>query len=155
MKTTLERKKILIKQSPIHGYGVFADEDFEPNETIEECHMLLAHQADPALANYYFEQEATRTFFVPLGAGALYNHADKPNAKYQFDMENRVMEIYAGGSIKAGDEIFISYGKDWFSSRKMTVKPVSLSYMFRKHLPFVVRLMVIAAAILMVRLLQQ
>ena len=52
MKTTLIRNKLLIKQSPIHGYGVFAEHDIQADETIEECYMLRTHTEDPVF-NYY------------------------------------------------------------------------------------------------------
>jgi len=39
--------KIEVKESGIHGLGVFAIEDIEANEIIEECHLLTVREKIP------------------------------------------------------------------------------------------------------------
>jgi SET domain-containing protein len=151
MKTTLTRCKLELKQSPIHGYGVFADQDIAVGETIEECYMLASHRQDPAFNNYYFA--SANTAYLPLGFGSIYNHADQPNAEFLLDRENRIMHVFARQPIKAGDEIFISYGKDWFGFRKMKSKPVSWSFRLLS-LSYVYRFMAILGILFLFRFFQ-
>ena len=52
-------KKIEVRKSPIHGYGVFATEDILPREILEECHFILfpliaKTTPDAPLTNYGF-----------------------------------------------------------------------------------------------------
>ena len=41
MKDVLyKNSKIEVRRSPIHGYGVFANDDINAGETLEECYYL-------------------------------------------------------------------------------------------------------------------
>jgi SET domain-containing protein len=57
-----------------------------------------------------------------LGYGMLYNHQDKPNTKWVFNFKNLLGDVVAVKPIKAGEEIFVSYGPNYFKNRnKVTV----------------------------------
>jgi SET domain-containing protein len=133
MKPFLVQKSLKIKKSSIHGYGVFAGENIQEGEIIEECYALLTQQRDTALKDYYF-RGGNQGNAVLLGYGWIYNHANKPSASYIFDEENKVMTFKAVKSIAAGEEIFISYGTNWFSSRNAEVKHASLWYKTKRIL---------------------
>ena len=45
----------------------------------------------------------------------MYNHQDEPNMKYYY--QNGKMIYQAIKPIKAGDELFISYGTNWWIAR--------------------------------------
>jgi len=121
VKPELFRGNIVVKASPIHGYGVFAMQDFHQDDLIEECYSLLINDKKAAapveLENYLFDADAFSS--LALGNGCIYNHMDKPNATYEFDTESALMTIRASKYIRKGEEIFISYGQDWFGLRKM------------------------------------
>jgi hypothetical protein len=156
MKSTLTFSQLQVKQSPIHGYGVFALQAFLPNQTIEECHLLAAHRLDPAFNDYCLEHNGQ--VYLPLGFGALYNHAETPNADFEFDQENRVMQVFARSPIAFGEEIFLSYGEGWFSSRKMQAKPVSLAFKYRKFVAswsYLWRFLAVFGALLLFRFFEQ
>lgn len=119
MKSKLMRRNIFLKKSPIHGYGVFADEDIEPNEVIEECCVLSHQLADKEFENFYFIEQNKAGHMLALGFGSLYNHSSCPNADYEFDPSNALLVIVSKKWIKKNEEIYISYGKDWFNERKM------------------------------------
>ncbi len=115
---------MIVKKSPIHGYGVFAGKDFTQDEIIEECYTILSEGKDKTLFDYYFganDKCATLT-----GFGFIYNHADLPNASYYYDELTQTVVFKARHDIKKEDEIFISYGKNWFAMRNMTVKKMPL-----------------------------
>lgn len=123
MSRTLVQNNIVVKPSNIHGFGVFAKKNIVTGQIIEECYTLLTQVEDDALINYFFE--ANEFSAIPLGFGCIYNHSDKPNASYGFDAERQLMIYKAKRYIRAGEEIFISYGKTWFDGRPFSKKKVS------------------------------
>lgn len=120
----LIQRKLIIKPSSIHGMGVFAGERLRPGQVIEECHVLVLKEPPFAFRDYTFKFHETQRV-LPLGAGAIYNHADQPNAKVVIDPERLLMTVKALCLILPGEEIFISYGKSWFSSRDIAVRKSS------------------------------
>lgn len=136
----LKRKQISVGKSNVQGFGVFADQDIEPGELIEECYIIcLGKKLEGNILNYVFCPTLSRSNpndthedkdkVIPLGFGAIYNHADEPNAQYRFDDKEPIMYLTAKSPIKRGDEIFISYGSAWFEYRK--IKPNQNRLWFR------------------------
>lgn len=115
-------KKLTVKKSLIHGYGVFAGEKIEKGEIIEECYAILTAGQDIALNNYYFGAQDKSA--VLTGLGFIYNHSEQPNATYFFDELNTVMVFQAKNAIEAGKEIVISYGENWFDCRAASIKEI-------------------------------
>ncbi len=134
---TLIIPDLIVKPSLIHGYGVFANKDFEENETIEECYSILGTGEDAGLNNYYFRSKNTRRFFIPTGFGLLYNHADIPNATYYFDELHSLLIFKSLRPIRKNEEIKIFYSKTWFSDREMIVKKIPY---WRKLLRFSIKM---------------
>lgn len=121
MKKQLFQNKLIVKRSPTHGYGVFALKAIKKGELIEECYMIITPGGDDILEDYYFE--VTKTKFAMLtGYGCIYNHNDDPNADYILNKKNRVMTFKALKNIPKGNEIFVSYGEDWFRDRSLNSK---------------------------------
>ena len=111
--------KLIVKPSKLHGMGVFAGEDIEPDTMVEKS-LLLEMSADlHVFGNYTFDTENGRA--LVLGNGSIYNHSDHPNVEFELDKTNGVMIFHATRFIKRGEEMFISYGKNWFSERRLTV----------------------------------
>ncbi len=115
MKKELFQNKLTVKQSSVHGYGVFAGKAIKKGELIEECYMLISKGGDKVLEDYYFDAKGKYAMF--LGYGCIYNHSDDPNADYKLNIKQRVVTIKATRNIKKGEEIFVTYGEEWFSSR--------------------------------------
>src|SRR5579872_5611360 len=120
MKTKLFQNKIVVKKSTTHGYGVFADKNLKKGEKIEECYVIISRGGDKALEDYYFDARGRYALFT--GYGIIYNHSDEPNADYVINSKKRVATIKAAKSIRKGEEIFVSYGEEWFSSRGIKPK---------------------------------
>ncbi len=115
MKTKLFLNKIYVKKSPKQGYGVFAGKKLRKGELIEECYFILSRGSTKAFENFYFDAKGKNALF--LGYGSIYNHSDDANADYVISMKKRVATIRADRTIQKGEEIFVSYGDDWFKSR--------------------------------------
>jgi SET domain-containing protein len=115
MKNILFQNKLIVKKSKLHGYGVFAGKTIKKGEKIEECYMLVTKRDDIALENFYFDARGRNALL--LGFGCIYNHSNDPNADYVLKIKQRVAIIKATKLIPKGNEIFIDYGEEWFSSR--------------------------------------
>ena len=152
MKPQLVCAKILVKKSPIHHYGVFAEQMIEKGEIIEECYTLFSSAGiELELEDFYFNADDLSA--LPLGCGCIYNHSKQPNANYLIDSERSLMVFTANQQIKKGEEIFITYGDDWFGSRRMEPSPVpaSSSLKLRKisrFAQFLMRFATVLAALL-------
>jgi SET domain-containing protein len=120
MKKQLFVNKIIVKKSSTHGYGVFAAKAFKKGEIIEECYIIISRGGDRKLEDYYFDVNGKYGLFT--GFGIIYNHSDNPNADYHINAKRKLTTFKANRAIKKGEEIFISYGEEWFSSRNMKEK---------------------------------
>ena len=120
MKRQLFQNKLLVKKSSLHGYGVFAEKTLKKGEIIEECYMIITRGGDKGLEDFYFDAKGKYAIFT--GFGIIYNHSDDPNADYHINTKKRLVTIKAARTIRKGEEICLSYGEDWFSSRGLKVK---------------------------------
>lgn len=157
MHSSLICRALRIQKSAIHGYGVFAGEDIPLEAIIEESRVLITPTFDPHFQHYYFSAP-DKKFALVLGNGSLYNHSSEPNAKYEYDEEAGVFRFTAVRLIKQDEEIYIGYGKNWFSARNISMKTPGLRYRFKKWLPtvaFLVRFLLVAGIILLVGFLRE
>jgi hypothetical protein len=53
-----------------------------------------------------------------LGYGMIYNHQDTPNTLWKFRYKDLVADVIASKKIKNGEEIFVSYGSDYFRGKE-------------------------------------
>ena len=120
----LFQNQIAVKKSPTHGFGVFAEKTIRKGEKIEECYFILSKGGDKVLEDFYFEAKGKFKYALLTGFGIIYNHADDPNADYNFNFKKRIATIHAERTIHKGEEIFVTYGDDWFSSRDLKPKKV-------------------------------
>ena len=82
--------KIIIKESPIHGLGVFARQDIVAGETLERCAYIVIDDDDlqetNRLNDYLFTSpDDPNDYLVVMGCGMLYNHGVPANAKWEVD----------------------------------------------------------------------
>ncbi|RDI42083.1 SET domain-containing protein-lysine N-methyltransferase [Aquicella lusitana] len=119
-KKLIQNKSLIVKKSPTHGYGVFAGKKIKKNEIIEECYTIISKGGDKVLEDYYFDARGKSA--IPTGFGIIYNHADEPNTGWSINVKTRIMTIKAIRTIQPGEEIFVSYGDEWFSSRGIKAK---------------------------------
>jgi uncharacterized protein len=139
---------IVVRKSSIHGYGVFAEKAIKKNEVIEECHIFFTEGNEKGLTNYYYAIDNQNALLS--GQGLLYNHSYQPNVDYFFDLERKLAVFKANISIKAGEELLISYGENWFSSRNLRVKKISRWKMwFYPKYSFFMRAGIVCAVVLL------
>lgn len=106
---------IEVKKTKTMGRGVFATQDITANATIHQADFIKVPEEEvnktPTFAKYVF-QYSKKYSVLCLGVGSLFNHSNEPNAEVCFSKigDREVMEFYAIKDIKAGEQIFISYG---------------------------------------------
>lgn len=125
---------VVCKPSEIHGRGVFALRDFKMGDIIEICPCLEIEEdtyntfddfcmSFPTWDDY--GEESGCMYVLPLGYGMLYNHSETDfHAEWGFSFCARVVQLTAIRPIAEGEEIFIYYGEDYFSTRNMTDKTI-------------------------------
>lgn len=108
-------QKIEIKNSQVHGRGVFAKDCISADELLECCHFLKLDltwdQLDTPLQEYAFAYPTGGPgLCVVFGWGSIYNHSNNNNAFWEIDKENKFFIFKSIKHINAGEEIFINYG---------------------------------------------
>lgn len=113
--------KVVVKDSPIHGRGVFATENIKAGEVIEECHHVLLSESFPFVNQNLKEYVFAWPKFLPthstvvLGFGSIYNHSNTPNADWETDIERNLFVFNSRKDIAAGEEICTSYGEEYLN----------------------------------------
>ena len=125
------KRKIRLDYSPIHGKGVFATEAIESGEIIERWPLnvmgfRMNYHKDPVIWSYMFTnscpcEECKRHgghFLMVMGYGQMYNHQEDNSASISFDLKNEIADIKSLRRIEKDEEIFVSYGPNYFKNRE-------------------------------------
>ena len=117
-----------IAKSPDRGRGVFALCDFQPGDLIEECPGILVEgMPSGILGDYLFGTGYDGYSVNAMGWCSVYNHSDTPTAEWETtgdvdDPTSWTVTVRATSPILRGDEIFISYGPNYWSTRPHIVQ---------------------------------
>lgn len=99
------------------GLGVFATQDYQAGDIIENCHIIILSELDKNiidktyLYNYYYDWDNNRAV-IALGNGSLYNHSYTPNAKYIKLFDKNLISFVAIKDIDTDEEIRTNYNGD-------------------------------------------
>jgi SET domain-containing protein len=100
-----------IKDSPIHGQGLFAKEDIPVDTELGEAHAFLMQDWDG-------EGEWGRKEWMRTPLGAFINHSNTPNALVEVRTPveyPNTTTLITTTNILAGEEITVSYDEGTFS----------------------------------------
>ena len=119
---TLIKSKIIqalgieVKQSSIHGLGVFARHNIRKGKIIEKSPVILLDKTErevlkfTSLFRYYFLLNNNETpAALGLGLSSLYNHSYNANAFYDINAKKAIIIFKSVTDINAGEEITINY----------------------------------------------
>lgn len=127
-------RKLYLKELKGKGRAVFCNKDIAAGEIIDSCPVIVIpaeHKSTiekTKLVDYcfYFDKKEN-TLSLVMGLGSMYNYARYPNAAYELDRENKMMNYTALEHIPAHTEITINYGGEhgfdyskWFLDRGIT-----------------------------------
>lgn len=109
---------IEVRESEIHGKGVFAKENIKGGCVVEECHYLIMDKE--ALDEYIYSHRQRGGYMnlLALGNGSLYNHSDNNNITWSVDESRRVIVFKSIHDIEKDEELFIHYGKHWWKIKR-------------------------------------
>lgn len=117
-------ERLFVKPSNIKdaGYGVFTKSNIEKGEIIERCHGLTIKPDDRRgiITSYDFTLNSGDTFLC-FGYGSLYNHSNTPNVQHEMDSTQATMQYRTTRPISAGEELYVSYGENWFKNRGIDI----------------------------------
>lgn len=108
--------RIELRKSSIHGWGVFAKDDINSNEVLEEIPFLILpiNKGDMSslFIDYRFNFPSSNWKYqvIPMGFACFYNHSDTPNAGWYTDEVNEIFIFKTNNFIKKDEEIFTYYG---------------------------------------------
>lgn len=125
-------KKIEVRKSSLHGYGVFAKEKIKKDEIIEECFYLVQPTAHPYNADYLYKWPQTGEFkynVLALGFGSIYNSSKTLNergAEWITDEKNNIFIYRAVRAIEKDEEILIYYGAKWWEHHNQKYLPENI-----------------------------
>ena len=138
MITLMSPTKVEVRESPIHGMGVFAIEEIKKDEVIEECHLIdiptLPIEYNKIVAEFMhrfsFKYPADKklklvTEVLPLGNGCIYNHSDNNNATWRDHPKYKAFQFVAIRDINIGEEICTFYGNDIYWDFQKRFKEVN------------------------------
>lgn len=107
--STAPRAAVLVKPSPIHGLGLFANQTFFPDDLIgiyEGPRVFSDDDNGPYVL--WMEEDDGRLYGIDGRNPMRYvNHSTQPNASFYGE------ELYALRRIEPGEEITHDYGDDW------------------------------------------
>jgi SET domain-containing protein len=114
---------IRVGESIIHKRGIFATRDIKTGEIVEKVPLLKFSLKDinkpSKLFDYLLQDPESENAMFMLGYGSLYNDSsNKINARWEnYNKDNDYLDIVAIKDIAKGDEIYVSYGENYWKSR--------------------------------------
>jgi hypothetical protein len=115
-----------VKKSCMGDRGAFATKDIKKGEIVEVCPVILEKRenvkSNTEIDNYVFSSGREGEVAVAFGYCSLFNHDDEYNVEWQVDPQSQKVVLKATQDINKGDEMFISYGKNYWKSRDKEVK---------------------------------
>lgn len=117
-----------IAKSKIGGRGVFSGRCYKKGEIVEISPCITDNISAfnrGILKDYVFSHKLP-LHVLSFGYGSMYSHSDKPNLSYSVNGTDKDLHMIfiAKKDIKKDDELFISYGKTWWTSRTERLKKI-------------------------------
>ncbi|MGH1373631.1 MAG: SET domain-containing protein-lysine N-methyltransferase [Cellvibrionaceae bacterium] len=127
------------QSSPEIGRGVFANRAFLKGELVDTCPVVVLLKPPtllpPRIQTLVYSWStligsSSPSTALPLGYGALYNHNNPANMRYEADSEGLLLRYFAAQDIGKGDELTVNYNNQggepvskvdtWFNQHKVT-----------------------------------
>lgn len=113
------RKPLIeVRKSNIHNKGVFANYDIKKGDLVEKAPYIIITDKK-GVNDYVYLYTKNNTICLVFGYGSIYNHSNNNNINFYVDPNNKNFEYYANKDIKKGEELLVTYGKDYWTSRKI------------------------------------
>jgi SET domain-containing protein len=105
------------------GRGVFTKINIPKDTDVEKACIIKIPKKNlenTTLNDYVFINPYNKKeYFIAFGYGSMYNHSDNPNIHYYYDKDENIIIYESLRDIKAGEELYISYGASWWKTRNL------------------------------------
>ena len=104
------KDKVEVRNSKIHGHGVFATEDFNIGDTVVVNQVITFNNVNLSddLIIYCYKWEGNKVCIF-IGEGVWINSSTTPNVKVVLDFERNMARFITIKPIKIGEELFYNY----------------------------------------------
>jgi hypothetical protein len=113
-------RRLYVDWSEEMGHGVFTREHIGKNEFVEIAPVVSLDSGKGEFLNYTLLWGDK--LVVALGWTMLYNHSDNNSCVFSSNLYDNLLGIMTVREISPGEQLTVSYGSDWFSSRGMEKK---------------------------------
>jgi hypothetical protein len=114
----LYKAKSKIKEA---GEGVYSKIPIAKGTIVEKANVMpMPHKnviETPMMDYVFFNPYKHDEFLIAFGFGSMYNHSDNPHMTYSYCKEQNKLIFTAIRDIQPNEEIYISYGPNWWKSR--------------------------------------
>ena len=120
MPNALEPPMAIMKESPVHGRGMFASRPIKTGDVIECAPLILFDRSEitkGSIIRDYDIRYSDDKHAIMLGHAGIYNHSDDSNASWHFNSVPEIV-ITAECDIEEGEEVFVNYGPGYWNHRK-------------------------------------
>lgn len=110
MESILNSCNIIIKKSPIHGWGVFTQEAIPKDQIITQSALIkipVGEYCPNNVLTYTYSYEGN--LFLSLGHANLINSSNEPNSRFEINTEDNIITIIATRDIFINEEITLKY----------------------------------------------
>lgn len=117
---------LTLKKSRKFGRSVFSRKNFKTGSIVEVAPAIFVKsksiRESSIVKDYLFASSNPNLDALTFGYGSMYNHSENPNIEWSVSLKKKNVTYKAIRPIKKGDELFVSYGDDYWTSRKMKMK---------------------------------
>ena len=110
-----------LKSSCAGGRGAFATKDIKKGEVVEACPIIIEKRSNvpyhSTIDNYVFSTKNKDELAVAFGYCSMFNHRNDPSVTWKMDEDNKKLVLTALKDIKKGEELFVSYGNNYWETR--------------------------------------
>lgn len=113
MATYITAHKVEMRDSDVHGRGVFAVEQIEEGVVIEESHLVQTEVGPGCnkytLDSYFWSGLRDNSHLISLGLSSVFNHKENPNLKFEYIVNENIYRFTTTRLIHKDEELFINY----------------------------------------------
>jgi SET domain-containing protein len=99
------------------GYGVFTDDFIKKGTFVEMAPVIVCSEQITDRNVFKYVLAWNNNVAIPLGWTGLYNHSDNNSCEFSTNIQYNLLAVIALRDIQKNEQLTVSYGPEWFSSR--------------------------------------
>jgi SET domain-containing protein len=115
MTSLVTAHDVEVRESEIHGWGVFAKTDIHEGIVVEESPLtrttIHSENDRHTFLNNYFWSDEEDNYILSLGLASVFNRSNTPNLIFEAFLDEGFYRFTACRDLWEGEELFIDYTK--------------------------------------------